>query len=294
MAVLMLGATPVFVDVQQDTMTLDPILLEAAITSKTQVILAVHLNGVSSNIVELATMARRLNIYLVEDCSHAHGTRFQGKQVGSFGIAGSFDFHTSQMISGGEGGMIVTNDRELYHQCWSQHNCGRGWGKAKNRYFNVGTNYRMTVFQAALIQIQLKRFITKIRPAYLRNLLIIDDALNQIPGITPQLRHPQLDAPAYQYTFRHDHQKFGNLSRNQTIECLQNHGITTQSPNAIALPCQPLFKSQLRNTNRRFPVAEALENTVICLPHTALLEAESIIKIAESLDKIRSHLMATL
>ncbi len=301
MVVLILGATPVFVDVQKDTMTLDSILLESAITAKTQVILAVHLNGVASNIVELAAIAKRRKIHLVEDCSHAHGASFQGKRVGSFGIAGSFDFHSSQLISGGEGGMIVTSDRDLYNQCWSQHNCGRGLGKAKNRYFNVGTNYRMTVFQAALIQVQLKRFITKIRPANLRNLITLDGVLGQIPGITPQFRHFQLDAPAYRYAFRWDAQEFENQSRKQAIELLQSYGISAQVPEAISLPFHPLFQAPLQSqiqaeidsAKSSFPVAKVLEDTVICLHHTLLSESVSIVKISEALEKIRNNCMVT-
>lgn len=299
MVVLILGATPVFVDVQKDAMTLDPILLESAITAKTKAILAVHLNGVASNIVELAAIAKRRKIHLVEDCSHAHGASFQGKRVGSFGIAGSFDFNSSQLISGGEGGMIVTSDRDLYDQCWSQHNCGRGLGKAKNRYFNVGTNYRMTVFQAALIQVQLKRFISKVRPAHLRNLITLDGALSQIPGITPQFRHFQLDAPAYRYAFRWDAQVLGNQSRDQAIDSLQSYGISAQVSDAISLPSHPLFQSQVpaeidsgsESSRSSFPVAKALEDTVICLPHTLLSESVSTIQIAEALEKISSHCM---
>ncbi len=294
MVVLILGATPVFVDVQKDTMTLDSILLESAITAKTQVILAVHLNGVASNIVELAAIAKRRKIHLVEDCSHAHGASFQGKRVGSFGIAGSFDFHSSQLISGGEGGMIVTSDRDLYNQCWSQHNCGRGFGQPKNRYFNVGTNYRMTVFQAALIQVQLKRFITKVRPANLRNVITLDGALSQIPGIIPQFRHFQLDAPAYRYAFRWDAQEFGNQSREQAIELLQSRGISAQLSEAISLPSHPLFQPQIQpqiqpegdRANSLFPVAKILEETVICFPHTLLSESASTVQISEALAEI--------
>lgn len=301
MVVLILGATPVFVDVQKDTMTLDPILLESAITAKTQVILAVHLNGVASNIMELAAIAKRRKIHLVEDCSQAHGASFQGKRVGSFGIAGSFDFHSSQLISGGEGGMIVTSDRHLYSQCWSQHNCGRGLGKAKNRYFNVGTNYRMTVFQAALIQVQLKRFITKVRPVHLQNLAILDGALSQIFGITPQFRHFQLDAPAYHYAFRWDAQVLGNQSRDQAIELLQSYGISVQVPEAIALPSHPLFQEQVQSqvrteidsANPSFPVAKVLEDTVICLPHILLSDSVSTVQISEALEKIGKNCMLT-
>lgn len=286
MAVLILGATPVFVDVQQDTMTLDPAWLEDAITPKTQVILAVHLNGIASNILDLVAIAKRYKIHLVEDCSHAHGVSFYGKRVGSFGVAGSFDFDSSQMISGGEGGMIVTSDRDLYRRCWSQHNCGRGWKKAKNRYFNVGTNYRMTVFQAALIQVQLQHFITKIRPTHLRYLPRMDEVLSQVYGITPQFRHLQLDASVYQYAFRHDTQRFGDLSRNQMVEALKSHGIIAQTSNAIALPNHPIFRLQLHNKKQIFPVAEALEKAVICLPHMMISDSGFIIKMTEALDKV--------
>jgi dTDP-4-amino-4,6-dideoxygalactose transaminase len=284
MVVLMLGATPVFVDVQQDSMTLDPMLLEDAITANTKAIVAVHLNGVANNIIDLANIAKRFNIPLVEDCSHAHGASFKGKRVGSFGVAGAFDFHSSQMISGGEGGMIVTNDRNLYQNCWSQHNCGRGWGKARNQYFNVGTNYRMTVFQAALIQAQLKRFMAKVRPAHLRNIAVLDHLFNRMSGVIPQFRHFELDAPAFRYSFRYDTEALGGTSRDLMITALGNLGIPAQRSHAIALPRLPLFQAHLQDSSMKYTIAEALEDTVICLPHSLLLESpEEIAKGVESL-----------
>ena len=110
-AVLFANALPVLVDVRPDTYCLDPELAEAAITPHTKAIIAVHMGGHPADLDELKDIAERhKELRLVEDCAHAHASEWRGQRVGTFGVAGTFSFQSSKLMTAGEGGMIISND----------------------------------------------------------------------------------------------------------------------------------------------------------------------------------------
>jgi perosamine synthetase len=143
------GATPVFVDSEEDTFNIDPKQIEKKITSKTKAIMPVHLYGLPVNMEAILEISKNYNIPVIEDAAEAHGAEQNGKKVGSFGLAASFSFFGNKVITSGEGGMVVTDDEELYHkmsilkaQAVSPHK--------KYWHIEVGYNYRMTNMQAAI------------------------------------------------------------------------------------------------------------------------------------------------
>lgn len=162
-AITYTGATPVFVDSLPDTWQMDPKDVERKITSKTKAIMAVHLYGQACEMDALTELANKHNIYLVEDCAEAYGTKYRNKHVGTFGHISTFSFFGNKTITTGEGGMVVTNDPDLFKK--SVHYKGQGLAANREYWHDViGYNYRMTNICAAIGLAQLEqagKFIDK-------------------------------------------------------------------------------------------------------------------------------------
>jgi len=154
--VLHANATPVIVDVENDSWCIDPKEIEKAITPKTKAIIPVHIYGQSCDMGAIMKIARKYNLKVIEDCAEAHGAMYDGKKVGSFGDIGCFSFFGNKVITTGEGGMCVTNNLELYEKMRVLRD--HGMSKTKRYWHDViGYNYRMTNLQAAIGLAQLER-----------------------------------------------------------------------------------------------------------------------------------------
>jgi len=155
-AVKYTGAKVVTVDIEKDTLCIDPKAIENAITSKTKAIIPVHIYGHPANMIEINEIAKKYNLKVIEDAAEAHGAEVYGKKVGGLGDVGIFSFYGNKIITSGEGGMITTNDEDLYNKM--RYLRDHAMSKEK-RYWHteVGFNYRMTNLQAALGLAQLER-----------------------------------------------------------------------------------------------------------------------------------------
>src|SRR5712692_11974359 len=152
-AILLAGATPVFVDIEQDTCTIDPSLVEAALSSRTKAIMPVHLYGHPCDMQRLVSLAAPRGLVIIEDACQAHAAQIDGKPVGSFGT-GCFSFYATKNITTGEGGMVTTNDPGIAERARLLRSHGQ-----KERYHHValGFNQRMTELQAAIGLAQLEK-----------------------------------------------------------------------------------------------------------------------------------------
>ena len=156
--IIHLGATPVFVDILEDSWCLDPQLVEKSITSKTKAIIAVHLYGNLCNMKELLKIGKKYNIPVVEDSAEALGTVYNSKKAGSIGLFGTFSFHGTKTITTGEGGMFVTNDKALYDRVLTLSNHGRHKNESKQFWpAEIGYKYKISNIQAALGCAQVER-----------------------------------------------------------------------------------------------------------------------------------------
>jgi len=155
-AIKYIGAKVVIVDVEEDTLCIDPKAIEKAITSKTKAIIPVHLYGHPANMREVNRIAKNSNIFVIEDAAEAHGAEENGRKVGGLGDAGVFSFYGNKIMTSGEGGMITTNDEKLYNKMKLLRDHAMDKDK---RYWHteVGFNYRMTNLQAALGVAQFER-----------------------------------------------------------------------------------------------------------------------------------------
>lgn len=156
--VVHLGAIPVFVDILSDSWTLDPKLVESAITPRTKAILAVHLYGNLCDLDRLLEIGRRHGIPVVEDAAEAIGSAYGDERAGTRGLFGSFSFHGTKTLTTGEGGMFVTNDEALFERVLTLSNHGRSRGQTKQFWPDiVGFKYKMSNVQAAIGCAQIER-----------------------------------------------------------------------------------------------------------------------------------------
>ena len=163
------GATPIFADIDLNSQNITPESIRSKISKKTKAIVCVHLAGWPCEMDEIMDIANEFNLYIIEDCSQAHGAKYKGKPVGSIGNVGCWSFCQDKiMTTGGEGGMVTTNDKSLWSKMWSYKDHGKSYEAIyKKKYSNrfefrwvnesFGTNWRMTEMQGAIGRIQLKR-----------------------------------------------------------------------------------------------------------------------------------------
>ena len=151
-----LGLKPVPVDIQPDTLNIDPELLERLVTKKTRAIIVVHLFGHPVDMDPVLEVAKKYNLFLIEDCAQAHGATYKGRKVGSIGDIGCFSFYANKIITTGEGGMITTNSDEICLKAKSLRSLAFG-KQNKFMHVDIGYNFRMTNMQAAIGCAQLEK-----------------------------------------------------------------------------------------------------------------------------------------
>jgi dTDP-4-amino-4,6-dideoxygalactose transaminase len=193
-AVRMTGATPVFVDVEEDYFTIDPAAVEAAITPCTAAVMAVHLYGQAADLDALAPIASRHGLALVEDAAQAHGASLGGRRVGTTGV-GCFSFYPTKNMTTGEGGMATTTDAALAERMRLARNHGMS---RQYQYEAFGGNLRMTDISAAIGRVQLRR-LDRWNAERRRNATWLDEHLTGV--LTPAVR-PRAEHVYHQYTVR--------------------------------------------------------------------------------------------
>jgi dTDP-4-amino-4,6-dideoxygalactose transaminase len=295
-AVLLVNAVPVFADVDETTGTLDPAALEAAITPRTRAIMPVHVTGLPADMDGIVEVARRHSLRVVEDAAQAHGASWRGRGVGSWSDCGTFSFQASKNLNAGEGGAVVTNDRDLYERAWSFHNVGRPVEGSRHQTAVLGWNYRLTEMQAALLQVQMERWPEQMgrRTAAAR---VLDEGLASVPGITPQRRDERVTEHAYHlYMFRYDPEAFGGLPREAFFRAVRAEGVPVYggySPlyQAVDEVADPALFPDVRGIDYsavRLPATERLCAQACWLSQNVLLDGErGAAEIVEAVRKVR-------
>lgn len=158
-AVIYQGAKPIPIDIEEDTLNIDPNILESKISPRTKAIMVVHLFGHPVDMDPIMAIARKHNLYVIEDCAEAHGATYKGKKIGGIGDIGCFSFYANKIITTGEGGMITTNNYPVAEKARSLK--GLAFGDTnKFMHKDIGYNYRMTNLQAAIGYAQLEKIET--------------------------------------------------------------------------------------------------------------------------------------
>lgn len=297
-AVLKVNALPIFVDIDPDSWCLDPEAVLAAITPRTKAVIAVHLAGHPADLDRLQEICRTHGLALIEDAAHAHGAVWRGRPVGTFGDFGSWSFQGSKNISTGEGGLLTTNRDDLATTARSLRNCGRREGGPWYEHDELGGNYRITSFQAALLLAGLKRLPKQIIRRE-ESAARLDRELATLPGLRPLARDPRVDVHAHHlYIIRYDMEVTG-ISRDDFLAGLNALGVPASAGYPVPLYAQRLFREarfdraatrweqstgDVRYDQIRLPVCERACAQAIWLHHEILLanpqEIDRIIEAA--------------
>lgn len=271
------GATPIFVDSEVDTFNIDSKKIEEKITSRTRAIIPVHLYGLPANMEEIMNLSKKYNIPIIEDAAEAHGAEYNGQRVGSFGYAASFSFFGNKVITSGEGGMVVTNDKDLYLRMKLLKGQAVSPDK-KYWHITIGYNYRMTNMQAAVGLGQLERIDwhiaerERVAKLYMKNLKDTDKYMKM-----------QLTPTGYKQTYWMNNiilQDIVTKERDQVITELEECNIELR-PVFYPMHIMPPY---LDNTIS-YPIAEKLGARGISLPSHAMLTEEDIVYICNCLKK---------
>lgn len=243
---------PIFVDIDPDTYNIDPRRAEEAITERTRAIMVVHFGGQPADMDRLLAVAKKHNLAIIEDAAHAHGCEWNGKRAGSFGLFSSFSFQASKNMTSGEGGIICTNDRDIAESCDSLTWAGRKVGRPWYEFHRLGWNYRLTEFQAAILNCQLAR-LDRQNQTREKNAEYLSARLAAISGIRPLVKDPRVNVHGYHiYMFRYDEAALG-LKRDRFIAALNAEGIPGFSGYTYPLYKTPMFLNK-KFINGAFPL----------------------------------------
>lgn len=250
---------PVFVDIEETTLNINPSLIEKAITKKTKALLPVHIFGQSAEMDEMMKIARNKGLKVLEDSCESLGAKYKGKMVGSIGDIGTFAFYPNKQMTTGEGGMIVTNSQKIYDLCNSMRNQGRGKKEDWLVHERLGYNYRLDEMSASLGVTQLNKLNwmiaekTKIVNWYNKSLEDVSGLL--LPEVGSFRTHTW-----FVYVIR-----IQNGKRDRVMGSLQNDGIQVK-PYLPTIHLQPFMKKMFGYTKGNFPIAEKVATETLALP----------------------------
>ena len=291
------NATPVFVDVDPISQNISPKNINAAITDKTKGIVCVHLAGWPCEMDEIMAIAHANDLFVVEDCAQAHGAKYRGVSVGSIGDIGCWSFCQDKIMStGGEGGMVTTNNKSLWLKMWEYKDHGKSYEAVYQRnhpegfrwlHETFGTNWRMTEMQGAIGRIQLNRMPewTQLRN---RNATILNKAFKQFTGETGILRIPQMENErncihAYYkyYVFVNKDALKDKWDRDRIISEINLKGVPCIHGSCSEIYLEKAFDGTNFRPEKRLPVARELgETSIVFLVHPTLSE-EEMLQMAE-------------
>ena len=281
-AVIYTGEKPVLVDACKDTWCMDVEQLKKKITKKTKAILPVHIYGHPCEMNPMLKLAKKHNIFVIEDAAESHGAEYRGKKVGSLGDIACFSFYGNKIITTGEGGMIVTNNKKVVEKARSLKDLAFS-RKKRFLHCELGFNYRMTNIQAAIGLAQLEQ-INKFVQARRRNAKIYNRYLRKIDGIVCPVEKEWVKNVYWMYGVLVD-REFG-MSRDNLMKLLRKNGIDTRTF-FIPMHKQPVFKKMRLFLKEIYPVAEELSQKGMYLPSSSKLKTRELGYIANTIGRIR-------
>ena len=282
-SILFEGARPVFVDIEPDTLSINPESIEAAITGHTKAILAVDVFGHPADWPALERIAKKHRLRLVEDSAESLGSTLDGRPCGSFGDAAIFGFYPNKQITTGEGGVVVTNDPEIARLCRSMVNQGRGEEGGWLDHVRLGYNYRMDEMSAALGLAQLSR-IGEIMAARTRVASWYREALLKVEGVKVPSVSAGVMMSWFVYVVRLD-PRFSASDRARVMKGLQNEGIECRDY-FQPIHLQPFYRELLGTKEGDFPVTESIARRTIALPFYNRLSQDDVQYVAGVLGEL--------
>jgi len=279
------GAMPVFADVGRRCQNITPATVREVITPRTKAIVCVHLAGWPCEMDGFMELAEEHGLYVIEDCAQAHGARYKGHSVGSLGHVGCWSFCQDKiMTTGGEGGMVTTNDRELWKRMWAYKDHGKSWDAVYERehppgfrwlHESFGTNWRMTEMQGVIGRIQLQR-MPEWHQQRLANAERIWNTARELPGLRVPDVVEHVEHGAYKcYVFVEPEQLAEGWNRDRVQQAIVDAGVPCFSGSCSEVYREKAFDGTGLRPEEPLPIARELgETSLMFLVHPTLTEAE--------------------
>ncbi len=287
--ILFVGATPVFVDIDPLTLSINPAKIEERITLRTRAIVAVDVFGHPAHWRALREIAWKHGLALVEDSAESIGSMYRGERAGGLADAGIFAFYPNKQITTGEGGAVLTDDDEIADKARSLRNQGRGTDGGWLSHQMLGYNFRISDINCALGRAQLSRLdeivVARASVAETYNRLLVD---------VPEVRTPYVASDVRMSWFVYVIQlapEFDREDRDQILEYLRDRGIGCSN----YFPCihlEPFYRTNFEYGPGEFPVAEAVSDRSIALPFYGRLELDDAERVVETLQQAIAQVRA--
>lgn len=292
-----LGAKPVFVDVDPETLCIDPDEIEAAITERTKAIIPVHLYGSMADMDRIMAIAEAHRLRVVEDCAHAHGGIWNGRRVGSIGDVGSFSFQNSKTMTSGEGGVCITSDADIAERIFRMTHIGYGPGQAQGKASSgppadlLCYPYRATAFQAQILSEQLPN-LDSLLDTYDKAVRYLEGRLTETTRIRFQKRGRRADKQGYfGWVMLFDDPRYSDISLDVIQKAVEAEGVP------LFRTWDPVYRFILFNLkpeayriHGECAVTERLIPRTLWLLHAYLGSSKNTLeKIADALEKVMGH-----
>ncbi|MFM2586330.1 DegT/DnrJ/EryC1/StrS family aminotransferase [Vibrio campbellii] len=290
------GAAPVFADVDLNSQAITAESIQAVLTPKTKAVIVVHLAGMPAEMDAIMALSQQHGFYVIEDCAQAHGAKYKGRSVGTIGHIGAWSFCQDKiMTTGGEGGMVTTNDKTLWSTMWSYKDHGKSFDAIYNRehppgfrwlHESFGTNWRMTELQAVIGRIQLSRMPawTEQRQA---NAAQIDEAVADLSVVR------RVEVPEYSEHAEYKHYLFvepENLAegwtRDRIVETIVERGVPAYQGSCSEVYLEKAFDNTPWRPEQRLSNAMALGETSLMFLVHPTLTAEEVSKTAQVIREV--------
>jgi dTDP-4-amino-4,6-dideoxygalactose transaminase len=292
--VVLRGAIPVFADIDRDSQNLSAETIDPVLTSHTKALLVVHLAGWPCDMDSIAALAHDRGLKVIEDCAQAHGATYKGRAVGSLGTISAFSFCQDKILTtGGEGGLVCTDDEQLWEKAWSFKDHGKSYDAVYRRqhptgyrflHESFGTNWRLTEMQSALGRVLLRKLPERIARRR-ANAAILTSAFSAISSLRVTVPPQEIGHAYYKYyVFVRPESLKSDWSRDRIMEAINAEGIPCFS-GYRELYREKAFPVQWKPT-RQFPVTEVLSETgLVFLVHSTLSEAD-MLDTCRAVDKV--------
>lgn len=298
-SILMVGGIPVFADVDEESQNITAESIKAVLTLRTKAVICVHLAGWPCDMDPIMDLAKAYDLFVIEDCAQAHGAKYKGRSVGSLGHLGSWSFCQDKiMTTGGEGGMITTNDPELWSYIWSYKDHGKSWKEVFKTektsdfrwlHHSFGTNGRMLPLQATLGRFQIQK-MPSWHKQRLNNAKQIWDTASQLGGLRVPKIPPAIEHGGYKcYVFVEEAQLKQSWNRKRILDEINQRGVPCFYGSCSEVYLEKAFENKSFRPRERLPIAQKLgETSLMFLVHPGLTSDE-IQKTCQVLREVMEH-----
>jgi len=292
--VMLCGATPIFADVNLESQTLEIDSVRRLISPRTKAIIAVHLAGWPCAMDELMELAAQHSLYVIEDCAQAHGARYKGRCVGTIGDIAAFSFCQDKIIStGGEGGMVTTNDAALWEKMWSYKDHGRDFALSKMKpgtgfrwiHNTIGSNFRLTEMQSAIGRMQLQELDDQLRIRR-HYAWLLTRRFVHIPGLRVPVPSPDIQPAYYRfYAFVEPEQLASGWNRDRVLEAICAEGVPGGVGSCSEIYLEKAFPGSTRPGEGLLNAKRLGETSLAFLVHPTLSEI-NIRQTCDAVEKV--------